>query len=52
MLFSVTEEGDRLGGAAHAQRRAWLDAQLEALSAGDRAVIARAAELLSAIADS
>ncbi|MFG2520785.1 MarR family winged helix-turn-helix transcriptional regulator [Streptomyces sp. NPDC048527] len=52
VLFSVTEEGDRLGGAARAQRSAWLDAQLEALGAEDRAVIARAAALFSAIANS
>ncbi|MET9361821.1 MarR family transcriptional regulator [Streptomyces sp. NPDC006632] len=52
VLFSVTEEGDRLGGAAQARRNAWLDARLDALDAEDRAVIARAAALFAAIADS
>src|SRR3569833_895761 len=52
VLFSATAEGDELAGAARAQRNAWLDERLRALSAEDRAVIARAAELLSGIADS
>jgi DNA-binding MarR family transcriptional regulator len=52
VLFSATEEGDALASAARAQRNAWLDEQLSALSAEDRAVIARATALLSAIADS
>jgi DNA-binding MarR family transcriptional regulator len=52
VLFSATAEGDVLASAARAQRNAWLDVQLRALSAEDRAVIARAAALLSGIADS
>jgi DNA-binding MarR family transcriptional regulator len=52
VLFSATAEGDELASAARAQRNAWLDRQLRALSAEDRAVIARAAALLSSIADS
>ena len=52
VLFSATAEGDELAGAARAQRNAWLDRRLQALSAEDRAVIARATELLGAIADS
>ncbi|MFE3167831.1 MarR family winged helix-turn-helix transcriptional regulator [Streptomyces sp. NPDC059224] len=52
VLFSVTEEGDRLGGATQARRNAWLDARLDALDVEDRAVIARAAALFAAIADS
>ena len=52
VLFSTTTEGAELASAARAQRTAWLDQRLEALSAEDRAVIARAAELLSGIADS
>jgi len=52
VLFSATPEGDELARAARAQRNAWLDEQLRALSADDRAVIARAAALLSSIADS
>ncbi|WP_440555674.1 MarR family winged helix-turn-helix transcriptional regulator [Streptomyces sp. SCPE 10] len=52
VLFSATEEGDRLGCTTQAQRNAWLDAQLDALDAEDRAVIARAAALFAAIADS
>jgi DNA-binding MarR family transcriptional regulator len=52
VLFSATAEGDELASAARAQRNAWLDEQLRALSAEDRTVIARAAVLLSSIADS
>jgi len=52
VLFSATAEGDELAGAARAQRNAWLDDQLRALSAEDRAVIARAAGLFISIADS
>jgi DNA-binding MarR family transcriptional regulator len=52
VLFSATAEGDELASAARAQRNAWLDERLRALSAADRAVIARAAALLSSIADS
>ena len=52
VLFSATAEGDELASAARSQRNAWLDEQLHALSAEDRAVIARAAALLSSIADS
>ncbi|MFB9831929.1 MarR family winged helix-turn-helix transcriptional regulator [Actinoallomurus acaciae] len=52
VLFTATAEGDELAGAARAQRNAWLDERLRALSAEDRAVIARAAALLSGIADS
>jgi DNA-binding MarR family transcriptional regulator len=50
--FSATAEGDELAGAAQAQRNAWLDQRLRALSAEDRAVIARATALLASIADS
>jgi len=52
VLFSATAAGDELAGAARAQRNAWLDQRLRALSAEDRAVIARATALLSSIADS
>jgi DNA-binding MarR family transcriptional regulator len=52
VLFSATEEGDELAGAAQVQRNAWLDQRLRALSAEDRAVIARATALLSSVADS
>ena len=52
VLFSTTAEGDELAGAARAQRNAWLDDRLRALSAEDRAVIARATALFSSIADS
>jgi len=52
VLFSTTAEGDELARAARAQRNAWLDQQLQALTPEDRAVIARAAALLIAIADS
>jgi DNA-binding MarR family transcriptional regulator len=52
VLFSTTAEGDELASAARARRNAWLDQRLQALSAEDRAVIARATALLSSIADS
>jgi DNA-binding MarR family transcriptional regulator len=52
VLFSATAEGDELASAARAQRNAWLDQRLRALSAEDRVVIARATALLSSIADS
>src|SRR6201985_3602863 len=52
VLFSATAAGDELASAARAQRNAWLDEQLRALSVEDRAVIARATALLSNIADS
>ena len=52
VLFSTTAEGDELASATRAQRNAWLDQRLQALSAEDRAVIARATALLSRIADS
>ncbi len=52
VLFSATAEGDELASAARAQRNAWLDQRLQALSAEDRAVIARATAVLSSIADS
>jgi DNA-binding MarR family transcriptional regulator len=52
VLFSATSEGDELASAARAQRNAWLDQQLQTLTAEDRAVIARATALLSNIADS
>jgi hypothetical protein len=50
--FRATTEDDKLASATRAQRNAWLDEQLRALNAEDRAVIARAAALLSSIADS
>jgi DNA-binding MarR family transcriptional regulator len=52
VLFSATAEGDELASVTRAQRNAWLDEQLRALSAEDRAVIAHATALLSSIADS
>jgi DNA-binding MarR family transcriptional regulator len=51
VLFSATGAGNELASATRAQRTAWLDARLAALSAGDRAVLARATALLGAIAD-
>lgn len=52
VLFRTTADGDELADAARAQRNAWLDDRLRTLSADDRAIIARAATLLSGIADS
>jgi DNA-binding MarR family transcriptional regulator len=49
--FSVTAEGDELARTTRNRRNAWLDQRLQALSADDRAAIARAAALLRAIAD-
>jgi DNA-binding MarR family transcriptional regulator len=51
VLFSATAAGNELASATRAQRMAWLDERLAALSAGDRAVLARATALLGAIAD-
>lgn len=52
VLFRTTAEGDQLADAARAQRNAWLNERLRALTAADRETIARAAALLSDIADS
>ena len=52
VLFTVTGEGDEIARAARAQRNAWLEDQLAALTAEDRAVITRAIFLLGRIADS
>jgi DNA-binding MarR family transcriptional regulator len=52
VLFRATAEGAELARAARAERNAWLDQRLQALSAEDRAAIARATALLSRIADS
>jgi DNA-binding MarR family transcriptional regulator len=52
VLFSATAEGDELASATRAQRNAWLDQRLQALSAEDRVIIARATALLDLIADS
>ncbi|MEY9934657.1 DNA-binding MarR family transcriptional regulator [Catenulispora sp. GP43] len=52
VLFITTPEGDTIAGATHAHRTAWLDERLNALSDEDRAVLARAAELLRGIAES
>ena len=52
VLFVATAAGDELASAARAQRNAWLDQRLQALSAEDRAVIARATALLRSIAES
>jgi DNA-binding MarR family transcriptional regulator len=52
VLFSTTAEGDELASVTRAQRNAWLDQRLQALSAEDRALIARATALLISIADS
>src|ERR1700689_4827632 len=44
---SATAEGDELASAARAQRIAWLDRRLQALSAESRAVIGRSTALLT-----
>jgi DNA-binding MarR family transcriptional regulator len=50
-LVSLTDQGRETLLADRRQREGWLAAELEKLAPRDRAVIARAVELLSAIAD-
>lgn len=52
VLFSLTDAGERQASEARAQRVGWLNARLAELPQADRAVLARAAEVLEAIADS
>lgn len=52
VLFSLTAEGDRLASEVRAQRAGWLNARLAELTDDERAVLARAAEVLERIADS
>jgi DNA-binding MarR family transcriptional regulator len=52
VLFSATPQGAELALAARAQRDAWLDARLRALSPEEQAVITQACRLLGRIADS
>ncbi|UFS60546.1 MarR family winged helix-turn-helix transcriptional regulator [Subtercola endophyticus] len=52
VLISATPEGAELALAARAQRNAWLDSRLEALSPADQDVLARACALLDVIARS
>ncbi|ROP60781.1 MarR family winged helix-turn-helix transcriptional regulator [Curtobacterium sp. ZW137] len=52
VLFRTTAEGVELARATRAQRDAWLDTQLRALSDEDQRAIARACSLLTSIADS
>ena len=50
--FCPTPEGAVLAAGEISRRNAWLDAKLNLLSAEDRAVIARASELMCEFADS
>ena len=52
VLFSTTSEGAELAVAARNQRNAWLDTQLQRLSAEDQEIIVRACVLFDEIADS
>ena len=52
VLFSTTPSGAELARATRLQRNAWLEARLGDLGDEERAVIARACELLDAIAGS
>lgn len=52
VLFRTTPAGDVLVAEDRARRHAWFEAQLRALGEDDRAVLARAAAILRAIADS
>jgi DNA-binding MarR family transcriptional regulator len=51
VLFHLTDEGRRIEHESIARSRAWFDGHLEALSDADRAVLARAAEILHRVAD-
>ncbi|SDY63449.1 MarR family winged helix-turn-helix transcriptional regulator [Herbiconiux ginsengi] len=51
VLFRTTAEGARLAQATRAQRDAWLEARLNALSPEDQRAIAHACSILGAIAD-
>ena len=52
VLIAATAEGARVSREARARRNAWLQACLDDLPESDRKVLARAAELLTAMADS
>lgn len=52
VLIAATAEGARVSREARARRNAWLQACLDDLPASDRKVLARAAELLTRMADS
>ena len=51
VLFTLTEAGRRAEAVSTARGVAWLEAHLAAATPEDRAVLARAAELLNGIAD-
>jgi DNA-binding MarR family transcriptional regulator len=51
VLLAATESGRQLARASRARRHAWLQERVAALGPDDRATLARAAVLLSAIAD-
>ncbi len=50
VLLAATEAGRLLARASRARRHAWLQARVAALGPDDRAVLARAAALLSEMA--
>ena len=52
VLFRTTPEGARLAETTRAQRDAWLEGRLEALSLEDQRVIARACAILATISNS
>ena len=51
VLLAVTEAGSELAQASRARRHAWLQERVAALGPDDRATLARAAALLTAMAD-
>jgi DNA-binding MarR family transcriptional regulator len=51
VLLAATPVGRRLARVSRARRHAWLQARIAALGPDDQAALARAATLLSAIAD-
>ena len=51
VLLAATETGSQLARASRARRHAWLQERVAALGPDDRATLARAATLLSAMAD-
>jgi DNA-binding MarR family transcriptional regulator len=52
VLIAATPQGAKVSREARARRNAWLQECLDELSDADRQVLARAAELLTAMADS
>lgn len=52
VLITATDEGQRFSQEARARRNGWIDARLDELTDDERAVLARASEILTRLADS